>query len=98
MFHSLANRQSACKKVCLSRLGGGAMLLVLMCATMASAQIGGIDSDPSNPGTGGKNIIQGSIYYDNGRRLDHRAKVRLRGLNSDLFVLSDDTGAFSFQR
>ena len=98
MYHSLANRLRACKQARLSLLSSGAAMLIFLGATMASAQIGGIDSDPSNPGTGGRNVIQGTIFYENGRRLDRRAKVRLRGLNSDLFTLSDDSGSFSFRR
>src|SRR5438128_8991967 len=98
MYHSLANRLRACKRARLSMLASGAAMLIFLGATMASAQIGGIDSDPSNPGTGGRNVIQGSIFYENGRRLDRRVKVRLRGLNSDLFTLSDDSGSFSFRR
>jgi Flp pilus assembly protein TadD len=82
--------------VCL--LSSGAAMLIFLCATMARAQVGGIDSDPGDPGTGGKNVIQGTIFFDNGRRLDRRAKVRLRGLNNDSFTMSDDSGSFSFRR
>ena len=72
-------------------------MLLLLGATVASAQIGGIDPDPGNPGTG-KNTIQGTIFYENGRRLDRRVKVRLRGLSTDNFMMSDDSGSFTFRR
>ncbi|HKP13018.1 MAG TPA: tetratricopeptide repeat protein, partial [Blastocatellia bacterium] len=43
-------------------------------------------------------MIQGTIFFDNGRRADRRIKVRLRGLNNDSFTMSDDSGAFAFRR
>lgn len=80
------------------RLIGGISLLAL-CATSATAQMGGIDTDPGDPGTGGKNTIQGNIYYPGGRRLDRRAKVKLRSiLGIEQFTLTDDSGAFAFRR
>jgi len=73
-------------------------LLIVGCAHSARAQVGGIDSDPGDPGTGGKNRIQGTIFYASGRRLDKRVKVRLRSLTGDQFKMSDDSGSFSFLR
>jgi tetratricopeptide (TPR) repeat protein len=73
--------------------------LLSLCTTPAAAQMGGIDSDPGDPGTGGKNMIQGSVYYPGGRRLDKRAKVKLRSmLGIEQFTLTDDSGAFAFRR
>lgn len=75
-------------------------LLIALCATSAFAQIGGIDSDPGDRGTGGVNVIQGNIFLPGGRRLDQRAQVKLRSAigGGDQFQLSDDSGAFSFRR
>lgn len=73
-------------------------LLIAFFVSSARAQVGGIDPDPGDPGTGGRNTIQGTIFLANGRRLDRRAKVRLRSMNGDQFVMSDDSGAFSFRR
>ena len=98
MFHSLTNGLCARKPAPKSLLASGAALLILLCATMTNAQVSGIDPDPGDPGTGGKNTIQGNIFFDNGRRADRRIKVRLRGLNSDSFTMSDDSGAFAFRR
>jgi Flp pilus assembly protein TadD len=98
MFHSLANGRRACQPARLSLLSGGAAIFILFCATMSSAQIGGIDTDPGDPGTGGKNTIQGTVFYENGRRLDRRVKVRVRGLSTENFTMSDDSGAFAFRR
>src|SRR5437763_11119351 len=76
-----------------------ALLVGAFIESPAQAQMGGIDSDPGNPGTGGKNTIQGNIFYPDGRRLDRRAKVRLRSIMSgDLFIMTDDNGAFTFRR
>jgi tetratricopeptide (TPR) repeat protein len=76
-----------------------AIVFALLGATAANAQMGGIDSDPGDPGTSGRNMIQGTVYYPGGRRLDKRAKVKLRGLaNVELFTMTDDSGAFAFRR
>ncbi|HSO76761.1 MAG TPA: tetratricopeptide repeat protein [Blastocatellia bacterium] len=73
-------------------------LLISFFAGSSHAQVGGIDPDPGDPGSGGRHTIQGTIFVANGRRLDRRAKVRLRSINGDLFMMSDDSGAFSFRR
>jgi tetratricopeptide (TPR) repeat protein len=79
-------------------LASGAAMLIFLCATTASAQVGGIDPDPGG-GTGGTNTIQGTIFLQGGKRLDRRAKVKLTGLASgEQFQMSDDSGAFSFRR
>ena len=76
-----------------------AICLIAISASPVRAQVGGVDTDPGDPGTGGKNTIQGRIFVRGGSRLDRRAKVKLRGLSGgDQFVMSDDSGAFSFRR
>jgi tetratricopeptide (TPR) repeat protein len=80
-------------------LSAFAFLLIASCGVSVRAQVGGIDTDPGDPGTGGKNTIQGRIYVRGGTRLPSRAKVKLRNMNSgEQFTFSDDTGAFSFRR
>src|SRR5262249_49900256 len=75
-----------------------ASALIVLCAAGANAQMGGIDSDPSDPGTGGRNTVQGTIFLPGGRRMDRRAKVKLVGLTSgEQFRMSDDSGSFSFR-
>jgi len=67
--------------------------------TTSQAQVSGIDPDPGDRGTGGKNMIQGTIFLPGGQRLDRRVKVKLIGLaNGDQFQMSDDSGAFAFRR
>jgi tetratricopeptide (TPR) repeat protein len=98
MYHSFPIRLRVGKRARLAVLASGAAMLVFLCSAMASAQIGGIDSDPGS-GTGGTNTIQGTIFLQGGKRLDRRAKVKLTGLASgEQFQLSDDSGAFSFRR
>lgn len=75
------------------------ILLTLFFAGNSRAQMGGIDPDPGSRGTGGRNTIEGRIYYPSGRNVDKRLKVRLTSVRGgDFFTLSDDTGAFSFRR
>src|SRR5215216_5856473 len=76
-----------------------AMLVATICVATAQAQSGGIDSDPGDRGTGGRNEISGSIYLPSGRRLDRRVKVKLRSMTSgEHFQFSDDNGQFIFRR
>src|SRR5260370_20007737 len=76
-----------------------AALLVALHALPAQAQTGGVDSDPGDPGTGGKHSIEGKIFIRGRRRLERRAKVQLRSMNSgEMFLMSDENGAFMFRR
>src|SRR2546426_12588658 len=75
------------------------LLIIGVCAANALAQMGGIDSDPGSPGTGGRSTIEGRIYYPSGRNVDKRLKVKLTGIRGgDFFTMADDTGAFTFRR
>lgn len=75
------------------------ILLTLFLASNSRAQMGGVDPDPGSRGTGGRNTIEGRIYYPSGRNVDKRLKVRLSGIRGvDFFTRSDDTGAFTFRR
>ncbi len=83
------------------RLFGFCLLISLMLflVSTSQAQMGGIDPDPGSPGTGGRNTIEGRIYYPSGRNVDKRFKIRLTGIRGgDFFTMSDDSGAFSFRR
>ena len=75
----------------------GFLMLAVPSATYA--QMGGIDPDPGDRGTGGRNTIEGRIYLPGGVKLNVRAKVKLRSSVGDsMFQLSDDSGAFAFRR
>lgn len=98
MSHSTSGplRQKMSRSAIVGALG---LMLLIGLAGSVRAQIGGIDMDPGDRGTGGKNTIQGKIFVPGGRKLDVRAKVRLRGaMGADLFQMSDDSGAFTFWR
>lgn len=74
-------------------------VFITFAAASAQAQMGGIDPDPGDLGTGGRNTIQGRIYLPGGRKLDFRVKVRVQGSTGyDRFQFSDDSGAFAFRR
>jgi tetratricopeptide (TPR) repeat protein len=99
MYTSLASLHQLFSRLALPvafRLG----LLIAVGSSTAFAQIGGIDSDPGDRGTGGVNVIQGNIFLPGGRRLDRRAQVKLRNAigGAEQYQLSDDSGAFSFRR
>jgi Flp pilus assembly protein TadD len=69
-------------------------LLTILPLVMAQAQGGG---GTDSTGTGGRNTIQGRIYFPSGRQSDLRAKVKLENTNSGgLSVLADMDGAFKF--
>jgi Tfp pilus assembly protein PilF len=75
------------------------LIVPLFFAGSALAQMGGIDPNPSSPGTGGRNVIEGRLYYPSGRNVDKRFKVHLESIRGgDFFTMADDTGAFSFRR
>ncbi|HXF38762.1 MAG TPA: tetratricopeptide repeat protein [Blastocatellia bacterium] len=99
MYTSIASLQklSSGLAMCVAlRLG----MLIVICSAPAFAQIGGIDSDPGDRGTGGVNMIQGNIFLPGGRRLDRRAQVKLRNSigGAEQYQLSDDSGSFSFRK
>lgn len=78
---------------------GFALLFALLSALSVRAQMGGIDMDPGDRGTGGRSTIQGRIFFPSGRTVDHRLKVTLTGIGTDeMFAYTDDSGAFAFRR
>ena len=81
-----------------ARVALPAFLALVINASPAHAQMGGVDTDPGDPGTGGKNTIQGSLFYVDGRRVDRRVKLKLRSIHVDQFTMCDETGAFTFRR
>jgi Flp pilus assembly protein TadD len=71
----------------------------LLLAISASGQIGGIDPDPADKGTGGTTTLSGNVYLPTGQMLDRRIRVRLSAPTwPELSTLTDDNGAFSFHR
>lgn len=78
-----------------------AALTSLLCVEVR-AQIGAIDSDPSQ-GIGSRaaarNTVMGQVSLPNGMRLEKRAKVRIVGATGgSLFTYTDENGSFAFRR
>ena len=72
--------------------------IYLLLSLPVMAQIGGIDPDPGDRGTGGRGTINGNIYFPSGRRVDKRITVRLQtAMRGEMTTISDDNGAFSFR-
>ena len=75
------------------------VLISLLAATSQAQSDAGIDSDPGDPGTGGRNTIQGRVYFPSGRQMNKRLRVRLASVRGpELSVMTDDNGAFTFRR
>jgi Flp pilus assembly protein TadD len=76
------------------------LLAVFFCLTIcAHAQIGGIDPDPADKGTGGTTTLSGNVFLPSGQMLDRRIRVRLSAATRpELSTITDDNGAFSFHR
>ena len=73
--------------------------LLAFSSSVVRAQFGGIDLDPGDPGTGGKNTIEGHIFYPSGRTLDKRLHVLLTSVTSGRrTTMADDNGEFIFRR
>ncbi|MGH9900596.1 MAG: tetratricopeptide repeat protein [Pyrinomonadaceae bacterium] len=76
-----------------------AVLIPLLAHTARAQSEAGIDSDPADPGTGGRNTIQGRVYLPSGRRLEKRLRVRLNSVRGGEYsTTTDDNGAFTFRR
>jgi tetratricopeptide (TPR) repeat protein len=77
-----------------------ATLLVIGCAALTRGQSDpGIDTDVGNPGLGGRNTIQGQIYYPSGRTLDKRVMIRMTSVRGGASsTMSNDNGSFVFRR
>ncbi len=68
-------------------------------AAASSAQTAGLDSDIGNPGLGGKNTIQGRIYYPSGHPLDRRVRVKINSVRGgQSYISTDDNGSFTILR
>jgi Tfp pilus assembly protein PilF len=77
-----------------------ALLLFTLLASASHAQSSaGLDSDIGNPGLGGRNTIQGRIYYPSGHPLDRRVRVKVSSVRGGpASIMTDDNGSFTIQR
>ncbi|MGH9941597.1 MAG: tetratricopeptide repeat protein [Pyrinomonadaceae bacterium] len=78
----------------------GGLFLATLCAVTSAAQTdGGLDSNPDDPGTGGRNRIHGRLYLPSGRKFDRRLRVRLSSVRGgETSTMTDDNGSFTFRR
>ena len=78
------------------RVGAVGAALLMALAQSARAQTG-TDVQPDPMETGGRSVIQGTVHYPGGRRLNFPARVTLRGVNvPEKFTSTNDSGAFTF--
>jgi tetratricopeptide (TPR) repeat protein len=65
----------------------------------ASAQRTSIESDTADLGTGGLYVIQGTLIFPSGQRVDRPMKVRLATpLRGEISTMTDTNGRFLFRR
>ena len=78
------------------------LLIVVACLCVvgsASAQRSGIDSDTADLGTGGLYMIQGTLVFPSGTRVDRPVKVRLSTpMRGEISTMTDTNGRFLFRR
>src|SRR5881396_2111267 len=76
-----------------------ALLILIVLPAASFAQTSGLDPDLGNPGLGGRNTIQGRIFYPSGNPLDRRVRVRVNSVRGGpTSITSDDNGAFTILR
>ncbi len=74
-------------------------VLVFLTAAAVGQSGSGIDPDIGNPGLGGKNSIEGRIYYPSGHPLDRHVRVQMSSVRGGpSSILTDDNGAFRILR
>src|SRR5258705_12193465 len=73
-----------------------AILFSALLAAASQAQSNsGLDPDIGNPGLGGRNSIQGRIYYPSGQPLNKRVRVRVSSVRGGASsIMAGDTGSF----
>ncbi len=78
------------------------LLIVVSClclAGAASAQRASLESDTADTGTGGLFVIQGTLVFPSGTRVDRPIKVRLSTpMRGEISTMTDTNGRFLFRR
>jgi tetratricopeptide (TPR) repeat protein len=83
---------------CVSFLFCTSLLIALSVVAIFAQSDAGI-TDMSNPGMGGKNVIEGHIYYPSGHPLDKRLRIEINSVQSGAAsTLTTDNGTFLFER
>ena len=93
---ALPHTRSAATKLSAPLLLLPVLLLLLLPSTTFAQSDPGFDTEP---GTGGRNTIQGNVYLPSGQRLDRRVRVRMSSVRGgDSYTMSDANGSFFFRR
>src|SRR5688572_23777999 len=78
------------------------LLVVVSCLCLigsVSAQRASIESDTADLGTGGRYVIQGTLVFPSGTRVDRPVKVRLSTpMRGEISTMTDTNGRFLFRR
>ena len=85
------------------RIASRSLLIAFSCLCLigsASAQrVASLESDTADMGTGGRYIIQGTLLFPSGQRVDRPMKVRLyTATRGEVSTLTDTNGRFIFRR
>jgi hypothetical protein len=78
------------------------LLIAFSCLCLigtASAQRMTLESDTADMGTGGRYVIQGTLLFPSGQRVDRPMKVRLyTATRGEVMTMTDTNGRFLFRR
>lgn len=84
------------------RIASRPLLIVFSCLCLigsASAQRMAIESDTADMGTGGRYVIQGTLLFPSGQRVDRPVRVRLyTATRGEVATMTDTNGRFLFRR
>ena len=84
------------------RIGFRSLLIAVSCLCVlgaASAQRVSLESDTADLGTGGRYVIQGTLVFPSGQRVDRPMKVRLSTpMRGEISTMTDTNGWFLFRR
>ena len=84
------------------RIAFQSLLIAVVCLCMtgaAFAQRASLESDTADLGTGGLYVIQGTLVFPSGTRVDRPMKVRLSTpMRGDITTMTDTNGRFVFRR
>lgn len=83
-------------------IGFRSLLIAVSCLCVvgaASAQRVSLESDTADVGTGGRYVIQGTLVFPSGQRVDRPMKVRLSTpMRGEISTMTDTNGRFLFRR
>lgn len=76
-----------------------AFACLCLLGTTSAQRVASIDSDTADMGTGGKYVIQGTLIFPSGQRVDRPVKIRLATqMRGEITTMTDTNGRFLFRR